>query len=315
MKVIKAKNIINFPILQILLHSALIRKLTKYFATHNIAHIVASLGIVLIFTHPLCAKEPPAVIIGAGVGEGQTLIEFEHPLIAKIPLVNENNQPYWTALSDPAPLKSWALAWEFVLGYKHFINELIGLRYYANIGIQHYKPSDSKQKPIGIIDYTANADLLIDFYNSDSVAFGIFGGVGFGGTSFDKNAINQYLNIYNDTNIYNGASSVPIGASDIKRHFMNVNFSAGVRVVAFQKVSMSGGTKHCDRYDKGKRVCVSATSLIGHAFEAVAKFPVMTYTATTPDYVMSTDFQNFRSRPEYRIKNPYRFTFRYMVEF
>lgn len=311
--VMKAKNIINFPSLQI--PNATICKIANLFALRKIARIFAPLGIALIFITPLCAKEPPAVIIGAGVGEGQTLIEFEHPLIAKIPLVKEDNTPYWTALTDPAPLKSWALSWEFVLGYKHFINDFLGLRYYANIGIQHYKPSDSKQIPIAIIDYTANADLLIDFYDSDSVAFGIFGGVGFGGTSFDKKAINQYMDIYNDANIYNGSSSVPIGASDIKRHFMNVNFSAGVRLVIFQKVSMSGGAKHCDRYDKGKRVCVSATSFIGHGFEAVAKFPVMTYTATTPDYLMSTDYQNFRSRPEYRIKNPYRFTFRYVVEF
>lgn len=304
----RAKNIINFPILQILLCNALIRKFANLFTPRNIAHIVALLGIVLIFTHPLCAKEPPAVIIGAGVGEGQTLIEFEHPLIAKIPLVNDTNQPYWTALSDPAPLKSWALAWEFVLGYKHFINNLIGLRYYANIGIQHYKPSDSKQTPIGIIDYTANADLLIDFYNSDSVAFGIFGGVGFGGTSFSNQAANNYLNTYN------AYSSVPIGASDIKRHFMNVNFSAGVRLVAFQKVSLSGGTKNCEGYDKGRRVCTTATSFIGHGFEVAAKFPVMTYTATTPDYLITTN-KEFRSRPEYRIKNPYRVTFRYIVEF
>lgn len=297
----KAKNIINFP-------NALICKIASLFAP-RIARIVAPLGIALVFITPLCAKEPPAVFIGAGVGEGQTVIEFEHPLIAKIPLVQENNTPYWTALTDPTPLKSWALSWEFVLGYKHFINYFLGLRYYANVGIQHYKPKDSKQKPIAIIDYTANADLLIDFYNSDSVAFGIFGGVGFGGTSFTNQATNHYLNTYN------GYSSVPIGASDITRHFFNVNFSAGVRLVAFQKVSMSGGAKYCDRYEKGKRVCVSATSFIGHGFEVVAKFPVMTYTATTPDYVMSTDYKNFRSRPEYRIKNPYRFTFRYVVEF
>lgn len=289
-----------------------IKNIRNFLTPHLNASFKSALFIIALFmgvaTNAL-AKEPSSVIIGAGVGEGQTSIEFEHPLIAKIPLVNENNAPYWTALSDPKPLQSWALAWEFVLGYKHFINDLIGLRYYANIGIQHYKPKDSKDKPIGIIDYTANADLLIDFYDSEKVAFGIFGGVGFGGSSFANQAINRYLNTYN------GYSSVPIGASDIKRHFFNVNFSAGVRVVLFQKVGNSGGAKNCEGYDKGKRVCVGATSLIGHAFEAVAKFPVITYTATTPDYVMSTDFKNFRSRPEYRIKNPYRFTFRYVVEF
>lgn len=279
----------------------------------KIALFIPLLGIA---TQPLNAKEPPAVIIGAGVGAGYNTMNITHAHIAKYPLqkVDPNDQgPQWTAYKD-AKSDSWAVAWEFVLGYKHFINDYLGLRYYANIGVQHYKPISykSKKEPIGIIDYSLNADLLIDFYEGEKGAFGVFGGVGLGGASFDNQAIKEY------ESIYNANAGIPIGASDITRHFLNVNFSAGVRVVFFQKVRISGGVRSCDSYVKGKRVCTTPTGAIGHAFEVVAKFPVMPYKATTADYVVSTAGQkvtDFRSRPEYKVRNPYRFTFRYVVEF
>lgn len=295
----KVKNIINFP-------SALLRK---------IASLFASLGITLLFTHPLCAKEPELIIIGAGVGAGQTRIDIEHSQVMRHPILGgdttgtQANKPMWDARYNTSSA-SFALAWEFLFGYKHFVNDWAGFRYYANVGVQHYKPTGSNKEHFGLIDYTVNADLLIDFYESERWAFGVFGGVGFGGSSFHRDAINHYL----DT--YNANEQIPIGASDVKQHFFNITASAGVRVVIFQRATIRGGIRTCDSYatDK-KRTCTSPVRYTGHAFEAVAKFPVLEYNATDFDVMSSTNNKSFVSRPGYKIKNSYRFLFRYIVEF
>lgn len=283
-------------------------------------------GIAFVFTAPLCAKEPEAILLGAGVGMGESALHIEHSHFARHPILGTGSKQQDGSISGNGTLKgqpvmtprintstaSLALAWEFLFGYKHFVNDWAGFRYYANVGVQHYKPIGDKVKndPIGIIDYTLNMDLLIDFYESERWAFGIFGGVGFGGSSFHSDAVNHYL----DT--YNANEQIPIGASDIKRHFFNINASAGVRVVIFQRTAIRGGVRTCDSYaaDK-KRTCTSPVSYMGHAFEVAAKFPVLTYNATDFDVMESTDKKSFVSRPGYKIKNPYRITFRYVVEF
>lgn len=277
------------------------------------------LVISLLTLSSLCAKEPAMIIIGAGAGEGRSEMNIEHAHIAKYPLVDLNPgpagpQPQWNASVDSSA-GSWAVAWELLIGYKHFLNDIIGFRYYANVGIQHYKPVtyQSKQQPIGYVDYTLNADVLFNFYDSESFTFGILGGVGLGGMSLDKKAINEYESIYNAN-----AGVIPIGASDITKHFLNVNFSVGVRMIFFQNTGSRGGIRSCNSLSNGRRSCAMPSNYIGHGFEAVAKFPTLTYNVTTPDFVMSTQgntITNFRSRPGYKIKNPYRFTLRYVVEF
>lgn len=272
----------------------------------------------LLTLSPLCAKEPVGVLIGAGVGIGRSEMSIGHAHIAKNPLVDLNPagpQPQWNASIDSSA-GSWALAWEFLVGYKHFLNDIIGFRYYANVGVQHYKPVtyQSKKEPIGYVDYTLNADVLFNFYDSEGFTFGILGGVGLGGMSLVEKAINEYESIYNAN-----VGVIPIGATDITKHFLNVNFSVGVRMVFFQKTTIKGGIRSCDNFSRGKRSCTMPSSYIGHGFEVVAKFPTLSYSVTTPDFVMSTQggatVTNFRSRPGYNIKNPYRFTFRYVVEF
>ncbi len=284
----------------------------------NISKLLA-LSLLGIALAPLFAKEPAGIIIGAGVGEGRSEMSIEHAHIAKNPLqsLDPNNPgaPQWTASVDSSA-GSWAIAWELLVGYKHFLNDIIGFRYYANVGIQHYKPVTykSKEQPIGYVDYMLNADVLLDFYTDEFFSFGILGGVGLGGMSLDRRAINEYESIYNAN-----AGVIPIGASDITKHFLNINFSAGVRMIFFQKTSVKGGIRSCDNFSQGRRSCTMPSAYIGHGFEVVAKFPTLTYAVTTPDFVMSTQggttVSSFRSRPGYKIKNPYRFTFRYVVEF
>ena len=279
--------------------------------------------IALTLTISLFAKEPENIIVGAGVGEGYTKMDILHSQFARYPMDGNGNNgtPVGQKVMTPrtnVSADSWALAWEFLVGYKHFINDYVGFRYYANVGVQHYKPAQilgqGKKEQIGLIDYTVNADLLFDFYASDSFAFGVFGGVGFGGTSFDKNAINQYKATYNAT------EGIPIGASAISQHFFNASASAGVRVVIFQSIGLSSGVRNCDIYSQGRRACSMPTKSIGHNFEVVATFHLLEYNATKYDIMVNTNpnapnNQRYVSRPGYRIKNPYRFTFRYIIEF
>lgn len=168
-------------------------------------------------------------------------IDVRHSHVARNPIYNYSasqqpgnqffyHNPRWAAQSN-ASLSSWSGAWEFLAGYKHFVNDWLGVRAYANIGVQHYKPSlfESKTDPIGIIDYTANVDLMLDFYETESWAIGMLAGLGFGGTSFDKKAIEKYMAVYDR------ATGAHIGKANIQAHFLNTNASVGLRGVYFQK--------------------------------------------------------------------------------
>ena len=276
----------------------------------NISKILA---IALLLTGSLFAKEPENIIVGAGAGMGQSNLAIEHSQFARHPILDTvNSQPVMTPRINTSS-SSWAVAWEFLVGYKHFINDIIGLRYYANVGIQHYKSTNAngkKTQPIGLIDYTVNADMLFDFYESEKVAFGVFGGVGFGGTSFTNSAVNHYMDMYNT------AEAVPIGGTNITKHFVNINASAGLRINFFQKTNITGGIRVCNSFSQGRRSCSTPVSYMGHSIEVSAKFPLLKYVATKYDIMSSANAgQTYASRPGYKIKNPYRFTIRYIVEF
>ena len=270
-------------------------------------------AIVCLIFSSLFAKEPTNIMIGIGAGAGQSKINIRHSQVIKDPIYGVNNagQPTnlrWQPQSDMS-LASWAVAWEFLVGYKHFINDWVGFRYYGNVGIQHYKPSlfESKTQPIGFVDYTLNADLLVNFWESDLLSVGVLGGIGFGGTSFDKDAINKYMAVY-DRNL-----GRPIGIANISKHFFNVNASVGARLTFFQKVRRTSA-RVCDKYVEGKRVCRVPVFYIGHGIEFNAKFPLMDYMATPlPDIVQINGA--WVSRPEYTVNNPYRLTIRYVIDF
>ena len=276
----------------------------------NILFAIAFL-IIMSFSS-LSAKEPTNIMIGFGIGAGKSAIDINYAHASRFPLegVDPNNprQPLWGANSNSS-ISSWALAWEFLVGYKHFINDWVGFRYYANVGIQHYtaKSLGDKSQKIGFVDYTLNADLLIDFWESEFFAIGMFGGLGFGGTSFDKKAIVRYMAIYDRD------SGRPIGLANVNKHFVNVNASVGARMTIFQKIRRPSA-RVCDEFVNGKRVCRVPIYYIGHGIEFSAKFPLMDYRATPlPDIIQVNG--GYASRPEYVVKNPYRLTIRYVVDF
>ena len=265
----------------------------------------------------LLAKEPTNIMIGVGIGAGYSKLDIVHSHAAKFPLQNPDPQrplaPLWAPQRDLST-SSWAIAWEFLVGYKHFINDYVGFRYYGNVGIQHYvaKSLGDKKQNIGMIDYTLNADLLMDFWESEFFAFGAFGGLGFGGTSFDKKAITRYMAVYDRD------SGQPIGLANINKHFFNVNASIGLRFTIFQKYRRTSA-RVCDEFINSKRICRVPIYYIGHGIEVSAKFPLMDYRATPlPDIIRINGVGAngvYVSRPEYVVKNPYRITIRYIIDF
>lgn len=260
------------------------------------------------------AKEPTNIMFGIGGGYGSTSMEIKHSHLIRNPIYGFYQDGTLTTKRWPAQqnisLSSGAGAWEFLVGYKHFVNDWVGFRAYGNIGVQHYKPTmfESKTDPIGLIDYTVNADLLIDFYETEKWSIGMLAGLGFGGTSFDKKALNQYMYLYDRT------TGQPIEKAKVQQHFFNANASVGLRGTYFQKVRRVSERVCDEKYVEGKRLCRVPVHYIGHSLEVNAKFNLLPYQATpNADIMQSGDI--FVSRPQYTVKNPYRITVRYIIDF
>lgn len=269
------------------------------------------------------AKEPTNIMFGIGGGYGVTSMDIVHSHAIRHPsygfttngalagnIFTGLTNPRWSAQQNMS-LTSGAGAWEFLVGYKHFINDWVGFRAYGNIGVQHYKPSmfESKTDPIGLIDYTINADLLINFYETEKWSIGMLAGLGFGGTSFEKNALNQYMYIYDRT------TGQPIDKADVQQHFFNANASVGIRGTYFQKVRKPEERVCDENYVDGKRLCRVPIHYIGHSIEVNAKFNLLGYQATPNADIIQSGTDSFASRPQYTVKNPYRITVRYIIDF
>ena len=285
------------------------------------------IGICAIASH---AKESSGWFVGVGGGYGQTNISKIFSDSAKSGGVGVYWGNTWQNQVD-SHFKSNGVAMEAMVGYKHFLNDYIGLRYYANVGAQFYKDavfSGDKTK-IGVIDYAINADLLINFYDSESFSFGVFGGFGVGGAHFDSPEIASYENFYGgakDSTQYTEAMYDGVG--EVWRNFVSAAVSAGVRVSFFQRLRQ-GGQLSCSMSVDGRRNCrdIYTGGFLAHSLEFSAKFPLLTYKLTTPAEVMgrlvgctpnpNTGDQYIcaNMRHAYQIKTPYRFTLRYIIAF
>ena len=285
------------------------------------------IGICTIASH---AKESSGWFVGISGGYGQTNISKLYSDSAKSGGVGVYWGGTWQDQVD-SHFKSNGVAMEAMVGYKHFLNDYIGLRYYANVGAQFYKDavfSGDKTK-IGVLDYTINADLLINFYDSESFSFGVFGGFGVGGAHFDSPEIASYENFYGgakDSTQYTEAMYAGVG--EVWRNFVNASVGAGVRVSFFQRLRQ-GGQLSCSMSVDGRRNCrdIYTGGFLAHSLEFSAKFPLLTYKLTTPAEVMgrlvgctpnpNTGDQYIcaNMRHAYQIKTPYRFTLRYIIAF
>ena len=87
------------------------------------------------------------------------------------------------------------VSYGFVAGYKQFFNDYLGLRYYANLDIQHTNKNDMvlsgnvvlPKINILLINYGANVDFLGNFVVTDIADFGGFIGFGIGANTLTNN--------------------------------------------------------------------------------------------------------------------------------
>lgn len=99
------------------------------------------------------------------------------------------------------------------VGYKHFFLEWIGIRGYAGIDYTqsriHSKGRTSSWTGVlSNLTYSANVDALLNFYNSENVAFGAFVGLGIGGQTtwdmdfiMDDNKYRSFTDLYSDVKV------------------------------------------------------------------------------------------------------------------
>ncbi len=276
----------------------------------------------------ISAKEPASWFVGAGVGYGLTKIDTTYSASASglgvFPWVAGTWNNQYTLHS-----KSWGFVFEGLVGYKHFLNDVLGFRYYANVSTQFYKDATftSNKTQIGVIEYKLNADLLINFYNSPAFSAGIFGGFGVGGAYFDSPEIDRYNTYWGGaTDSTQYTEAIFDGIGDVYRNHFNASLSVGARINFYQQIRGTGQVV-CSAGGDGKRTCKKPISMLEHSLEMGAHFSMLPYEATTPPEVVGRiceplpgdqlggKYSCARQRYGYEIKTPYKFTLRYIIAF
>ena len=289
---------------------------------HFIAIFCAGGGIL---GNALHAKEPANWLFGVGFGAGQSKINEKYPESANNKLGVNWVQGTWIPLYGSSA-DGWGFSWELLAGYKHFLNDYVGFRYYANISGQQYKDDifTAGKVSAGVYEYTANADLLLNFYNSEFWTFGILAGFGVGGAYFDSPALDTYKAKWSQENPAYAHDRYK-GLGNVKKHHLSANLSIGARFNIFQKIR-NIGQRICSQGAYGRRTCKVPISYLEHSIEFNAKFPMLTYYATDKGDVIgavcSADsntcagkYATVHRRPGYEVKNPYKFTLRYVFAF
>ncbi len=280
-----------------------------------------------ILTTNLLAKEQTNWIFGVGIGVGLNQLDQKWGDSTR----NGIGVGGWNQNKPDATMKDWGVTYEILAGYKHWLNDWIGFRYYGNIGIQHYKADFTsagnnamltKGKNKTSIEYTANADMLLNFYNSEIFTFGILGGFGIGGAYLNSPSLDNYEWYWGAANdSIHFTESEYAGMGKVKRHHLSASLSVGARFNIFQKIR-DIGARTCNTGADGRRTCRVPISYLEHSIEINAKFNMLTYYPTKYGELIGVRqnngqgvYNNSSPRPGYEIKNPYKITLRYIIAF
>lgn len=282
------------------------------------------------------AKEPTNWFVGAGIGAGLSQIDVTYPDAAKNKLgVTWLN---WTHTSNTT-VKDWGVNWELILGYKHWVNDWIGFRYYLNAGMQHYKQEIFSAGKVNadIVDYMANAEILINFYTNEKFSVGMFGGLGVGGASFSSKALDAYKSkwynkapntgLNTETNPPGMTGNVYEGEGNIYKHHLSASAQVGLRFSYFQKIR-DIDSRSCKEESGGRQVCRVPVHYFEHGLEFIAKFPLTNYKVTDPADILGAysngvtgypattgKYISIYKRPGYIVANPFKFNIRYVFAF
>lgn len=284
----------------------------------------------------LHAKEPTNWFFGAGFGAGYSQIDTKYPDAA-------SNQMgiTWINWTDDysSQAKDFGFNWEIVAGYKHFINNWIGFRYYVSVGSQHYKDEifTAGKVKAGVFEYIGNADLLINFYTAELWSIGMFAGLGVGGAYFDSPAFDRYLQQWQNrvpntgtnttTNPPGITGDVYAGEGKVYKHHVSAVVNVGLRGSFFQKIR-NVESRTCDTGADGRRTCRVPISYFEHSIEFNARFPLTKYKVTDVPDIMGAyssgvagypgttgKYISVYKRPGYIVSNPFKFTIRYIFAF
>lgn len=270
--------------------------------------------------------EPTNWMFGVGVGSGVSQIDRNYSESAsnKIGMTWINWEDIYSST-----VKDWGVNWEILLGYKHWINEWIGFRYYATVGAQHYKDEvfTAGKVEAGVIEYIGNADLLINFWTAEAWSIGMFAGLGVGGAYFNSKALDTYESLWvNKTPNTAVGDPVYAGEGKIYKHHVSASVNLGLRGSFFQKVRNVEARK-CDT-EGDRRRCRVPVNYYEHSFEFAMKFPLVKYKVTSaPDMLggysggvagypgTAGKYISAYKRPGYVVSNPFKFTIRYVFAF
>ena len=109
-------------------------------------------------------------------------------------------------------------SWEFLVGYKQFFSERVGLRYYLNITNTYlYMSRDSIAGDTKVLHYSANIDFLGNFVSKENVDFGAFVGVRAGVDMWSGESFS-----YAKNNIYNVALNLGLRVNIAKYHGIEI---------------------------------------------------------------------------------------------
>lgn len=224
---------------------------------------------------------------------------------------------------------SWGAIAEGLIGYKHFLNDYIGLRYYANVNVQFFSNPifTSNQIKVGVIDYKLNADLLLNLYTNPRLSVGIFGGFGVGGAHFDSPALDKWERDYGaakDSTVM--TEPIFAGVGDVSRNHFSTSLSVGARINFFQQLRGVGQVV-CKPGGDGRRTCHQPTMSLEHSLEFNASFSMLPYKLTADAQVVGRFCIDPNHREilggyycsdtmhSYEISTPYKFTLRYILAF
>lgn len=295
----------------------------------NLAKATLCVIICTIIAVSALRAESSSWFVGIGGGYGQTQLSRTYSSSAKTGGLNVNWIPgTWRNQSD-VHSKSWGFAFDWIVGYKHFLNDYLGLRYYANIGAQLYKDAtfSNDKIAIGIVDYSANADLLVNFYDTINLSVGIYGGFGVGGAHFDSAEIKRYERYWGgakDSTQYTQEEFKGVG--EVSRNFFSATINAGVRASFYQQLRGIGQVV-CKPNSDGRRTCSKPTASLEHSLEVGARFAMLPFQITKAPEVMGrfcsadttgTNPGKYRCaayRYGYEARLPYKILVRYVLAF
>lgn len=280
------------------------------------------------------AKEPTNWLFGVGMGAGYSKIDTQYPKAA-----SDKMGISWYNWNDnySSSAKDFGFNWEVMVGYKHFLNDWIGFRYFANVGAQHYKDEifTAGNVKAGVIEYTANIDMLINFWTEELWSIGMFAGVGVGGAYFDSPAFDRYTEQWFEKTPNMGSVTITNpsnppsyeGEGQIYKHHVNASVNVGLRGSYFQKVR-NLNQRVCNNREDGRRTCRVPVSYYEHSFEFNARFPLMKYKVTDSGDIVGAysngvgnhqgsagKYISIYKRPGYVVSNPFKFTVRYIFAF